>query len=114
MTNMTRLYGRIIGVARVVDIAPGWHWCATTMLSALRLDGSTAAMVIEMATDREVFEAYVRHVLTPNLRDGDIVVLDNPAHHKTPAIVAAIEGAGTGVCSPDAKGWFVSCEYRHA
>lgn len=96
-TNMTRLYGRIIGGGRIVDSAPGGHWCTTTMLSALRLDGSTAAMVIEGPTDREVFEAYVRHVLIPNLRDGDIVVLDNLSPHKTPAIVAAIEAAGAEV-----------------
>jgi len=96
-TNMTRLYGRIIGGARVVDSAPGGHWCTTTMLSALRLDGSTAAMVIEGATDREVFEAYVQHVLIPNLRDGDIVVLDNLAPHKTPGIAVAIEAAGAEV-----------------
>ncbi len=67
------------------------------MLSSLRLDGSTAAMVVEGATDREVFEAYVRHVLIPSLRDGDIVVLDNLAPHKTPGIVAAIEAAGAEV-----------------
>jgi transposase len=96
-TNMTRLYGRIIGGARVVDSAPGGHWCTTTMLSALRLDGSTTAMVIEGATDREVFEAYVQHVLIPTLRHGDVVVLDNLAPHKTPEIVAAIEAAGAQV-----------------
>ena len=96
-TNMTRLYGRTVGGARVVDGTPGGHWCTTTILSALRLDGSTAAMVSEGATDREVFEAYVQHVLIPNLRDGDIVVLGNLAPHKTPGIVAAIETAGAEV-----------------
>ena len=96
-TSMTRLYGRIIGGGRIVDSAPGGHWCTTTMLSALRLDGSTAAMVIEGPTDRDVFEAYVRHVLIPHLRHGDIVVLDNLSPHKTPAIVAAIEAAGAEV-----------------
>lgn len=67
------------------------------MLSSLRLDGSTAAMVIEGATDRDVFEAYVQQVLIPTLRPGDIVVMDNLAPHKAPAIIAAIEMAGAEV-----------------
>ena len=96
-TNMTRLYGRTIGGGRVVDSVPAGHWCTTTMLSSLRLDGSTAAMVIEGATDRDVFDAYVREVLVPTLRSTDIVVLDNLAPHKTPDIVAAIEATGAEV-----------------
>ena len=96
-TNMTRLYGRSLGGDRVVDSTPGGHWCTTTMLSTLRLDGSTAAMVVEGATDRDVFEVYVLHVLIPSLREGDVVVLDNLAPHKTPGIVAAIEAAGAEV-----------------
>jgi transposase len=96
-TNMTRLYGRSLGGDRVVDAKPQGHWCTTTMLSSLRLDGSTAAMVIEGATDRDVFEAYVLHVLLPSLREGDIVVLDNLAPHKTPGVVEAIEAAGAEV-----------------
>jgi transposase len=99
-TNMTRLYGRSLGGDRVVDAKPQGHWCTTTMLSSLRLDGSTAAMVIEGATDRDVFEAYVLHVLVPSLREGDIVVLDNLAPHKTPRIVEAIEAA-------EAEVWFL-------
>lgn len=96
-TNMTRLYGRVIGGGRVVDSVPAGHWCTTTMLSSLRLDGSTTAMVIEGATDRDVFEAYVQKVLVPALRPTDIVVLANLAPHKTPAIVAAIEATGAEV-----------------
>lgn len=96
-TNMTRLYGRVIGGGRVVDSAPAGHWCTTTMLSSLRLDGSTAAMVIEGATDRDVFEVYVRQVLAPTLRPTDIVVLDNLAPHKSPDIVAVIEATGAEV-----------------
>jgi len=96
-TNMTRLYGRAIGSGRVVDSAPAGHWCTTTMLSSLRLDGSTAAMVIEGATDGDVFDAYVRHVLVPALRPTDIVVLDNLPPHKSPDIVAAIEASGAEV-----------------
>jgi transposase len=96
-TNMTRLYGRCFGGQRVVDTTPHGHWCTTTILSAMRLDGNTAAMVIDGPTDAPVFDAYVRSVLVPSLRAGDIVVMDNLSPHKVPAILDEIESAGAEV-----------------
>lgn len=96
-TDLTRLYGRALGGARVVDSAPHGHWCTTTMLSSIRLDGSMAAMVVEGPTDGDVFGVYVAQVLVASLRPGDIVVMDNLAPHKMPRVVAAIEAAGAEV-----------------
>lgn len=96
-TNMTRLYGRSFDGQRVVGAAPHGHWRTTTMLAAMRIDGSTAPMVIEGPTDAEVFEAYVEQVLAGSLRPGDIVVMDNLAPHKKPAVIAMIEAAGAEV-----------------
>ena len=67
------------------------------MISALRVDGNTADMVIESATDSTVFLSYVQQVLAPWLRPHDIVVMDNLGAHKRPAIVAAIEAVGARV-----------------
>jgi len=64
------------------------------MISSIRLDGSTAALAIEGATDAEVFRAYVREILCPTLRPGDIVVMDNLSAHKNDATLALIEQAG--------------------
>jgi transposase len=66
-------------------------------LSSIRLDGAKAAMVIEGATDAEVFLQYARQVLAPNLRPGDIVVMDNLSPHKMPSVIAAIESCGASV-----------------
>jgi transposase len=96
-TNMTRLYGRAFDGQRVLDSTPHGHWCTTTMISSLRLDGSTAAMVIEGPTDADVFEAYVEQVLVPSLRPGDIVVMDRLGPHKAAKIVNRIEEAGAAV-----------------
>lgn len=63
------------------------------MISSIRLDGSSACMTIDGPTDTEVFEAYVREILCPSLRPGDIVVMDNLAPHKKPAVLALIAGA---------------------
>ena len=96
-TNMTRLHGRAERGERVVDRAPHGHWQTTTLLGAMRRDGSTASMVVDGPTDADVFQAYVGRVLVPSLRPGDQVILDNLSPHKTPAVEAAIRGAGAEI-----------------
>jgi transposase len=58
------------------------------------MDGATACMAVDGATDAEVFEAYVRQVLCPMLRPGDIVVMDNLSPHKSPTSLCFITQAG--------------------
>jgi len=96
-TNMTRLYGRAKAGQRVVDNVPAGHWCTTTMISSVRLDGSTACMVVDGATNTEVFKAYVKHILLPTLKPGDIVVLDNLSAHKNQETRELIESVGAEV-----------------
>ena len=67
------------------------------MISSIRLDGRTACMAIEGATDTEVFRAYVREVLCPTLQSGDIVVMDNLSPHKSVATLSLIEKRGACV-----------------
>jgi transposase len=66
------------------------------MISSIRLDGSTAFMTIDGPTDTEVFQAYVREVLCPALKPGDIVVMDNLGPHKnaqTRALIRAVNAS---------------------
>lgn len=93
-TNMTRLYGRAKNGARVVDSAPGGHWNTTTMISSVRLDGSTAPMVVDGATNKEVFKVYVEKFLLPTLRNGDVVIMDNLSAHKNKEVRQLIESVG--------------------
>ena len=93
-TNMTRLYGRAMAGQRAIDDTPSGHWCTTTMISSVRLDGSTDCMVVDGATNKDVFQAYVRHILLPTLKAGDVVVLDNLSAHKNKAIRDLIESVG--------------------
>lgn len=67
------------------------------MISSVRLDGTTACLTIEGATDTAVFFAYVREILVPSLHPGDIVVMDNLAPHKHDQILALIRAAGASV-----------------
>jgi transposase len=93
-TNMTRLYGRAMAGQRAVDDTPSGHWYTTTMISSVRLDGSTACMVVDGATTRDIFEAYVEQILLPTLKAGDIVVLDNLSAHKGQHARELIESVG--------------------
>lgn len=54
-------------------------------------------MAIDGATSGEVFREYVRQVLLPTLRPGDIVVLDNLSAHKDIGALATIKSAGADV-----------------
>jgi transposase len=96
-TNLTRLRGRAPRGQRVHDHAPAGHWCTTTMIGSVRLDGSTTCMTIEDATDTEVFRAFVQRVLIPALKPDDLVVLDNLSPHKNPETVRLLEAAGARV-----------------
>jgi transposase len=93
-TNMTRLYGRAKEGQRAVDETPSGHWCTTTMISSVRLDGSTACMVVDGATTKDIFKAYVEQILLPTLKAGDIVVLDNLSAHKNKESRDLIESVG--------------------
>jgi transposase len=67
------------------------------MISSIRLNGKTACMAIEGATDTEVFQAYVKNVLRPTLQRGDVVVMDNLGPHKNPLTIELIESVGASV-----------------
>jgi transposase len=96
-TKMTRRYGRAPRGERVIGRVPHGHWKTTTFVAALRSEGLVAPMVIDGAMNGDLFVAYVRQVLVPTLRLGDIVVMDNLSSHKRVVAVRAIEEAGCSV-----------------
>ena len=53
-----------------------------------------APMVLDGPINGDWFEAYVRQILIPDLKVGDIVIMDNLSSHKRPAVQAMIEAAG--------------------
>ena len=96
-TNLTRLCGRAPKGERVHAKTPYGHWNTTTMIGSIRLDGSTACMTIEGAADTEVFQAYIRWVLCPTLRPGDMVIMDNLSPHKSQPTLSLITELGAQV-----------------
>jgi transposase len=94
---MTPLYGRLQGGKRLYDSTPAGHWNTTTLISSIRLDGSTSMMVLDGASDGEAFLTYIQKVLIPDLHPGDIVVMDNLATHKVAGVQEALKAADVEV-----------------
>lgn len=91
---MARLRGRAPEGERLRAGIPHGHWRTTTFVAGLRIGGIDAPMLIDGAINAASFLAYVQQVLVPTLSPGDVVIMDNLASHKTPAVREAIEAAG--------------------
>ncbi len=76
---------------------PHSHWKTTTFVAGLRLSGIVAPFVLDGAINRIAFETYVEKVLVPELKPGDIVVMDNLSSHKGPQVKAMIEAVGASL-----------------
>jgi len=91
---MTRLRGRAKRGLRLHDHAPGGQWHTTTMLGSIRLNGQIECMVIEGAANSLIFREYIRRVLAPTLRPGDLVICDNLGAHRDQGARHLIEERG--------------------
>jgi len=91
---MTRLRGRSKRGARLIDTSPRGHWKTTTLIAALGLEGVRCSTVVDGAVNAAVFESFVEQVLVPELRPGDVVVMDNLSSHKSAKTRELIEAAG--------------------
>ena len=90
-TNMAPLRGWAPRGQRLKAKVPYGRWDTMTFLAAMRHDRIDAPWLLEGSIDSESFRTYVEKVLTPALKPGDIVVMDNLASHKAsrPLIRAA-------------------------
>lgn len=91
---MTRRFARSLKGARVHEATPEGNWKILTILGAMSLRGMIATMTVEAATDTEIFLAYLDEVLGPQLRPGDLVIMDNLSSHKVAGVRERIQAAG--------------------
>jgi transposase len=91
---MARTHGRCLRGQRLRMGFPHGHWKTTTFLAGLTLRGMIAPFVLSGPINRDAFETYVEKVLLPELRPGDLVVMDNLSSHKGPRARQLIEAAG--------------------
>ena len=105
-TNMAPLRGWAPRGERLAGAAPFGHWNTSTFIAALRHDRIDAPWVFDGPSRRlqaiacrqwvngDIFRTYIERVLVPTLSPGDVVVMDNLASHKSPAVRRAIRKAG--------------------
>lgn len=92
--SLTRLYGRAEGGDRVVDAVPYQPAENWTMVAALGVRGVTAPWLVKGAMNGAAFDTYVRDVLGPTLKSGDMVILDGLPAHKVTRVAEAIQARG--------------------
>jgi transposase len=78
----------------LVEATASGHWQTQTLVHAVALDGTRAAMVLDGPINALCFAGFCERFLAPALRPGDLVVLDNLSSHKTRAAEAAVVAAG--------------------
>lgn len=93
-TKMARLRGRAPCGERCRAPVPHGRWKTTTFTAGLRLSGMAAPMLLDGPMNGPAFVAYAEQVLAPELRPGDIVVMDNLPAHKISGVREAIEKVG--------------------
>jgi transposase len=97
-TAMTRRFARAPRGERAHDSTPRNYGEQTSLISALGLRrGLLATMTVQGAVDTLCFDAYLTQVLCPQLRRGDVVVLDNLGAHKASCLERVAEERGARV-----------------
>jgi transposase len=79
---------------RAYATAPANRGENKTVIAALTLEGVGPLMRFDGAMTTARFEGYVRFILAPTLRPGQVVIADNLKAHQSPAVRAAIEATG--------------------
>jgi transposase len=82
---------------RCISALPHGHWQTSTFIAALRHESIEAPFLVEGPVDADVFTAYLRQVLCPQLREGDTLILDNLSTHKIQIVSRLLSDRGVRV-----------------
>lgn len=92
--GLTPTYARAPRGERAYDHAPFNKGANLTTLAVLTTGGLAAAMTVRGAADARTVVTFVRELVVPLLRPGQVLVLDNVATHKGDTLRRLVEGAG--------------------
>lgn len=95
--NLTREYGRALPGVRIKEGVPSAYGSNYTVIAAIGLQGVQAPWVTEGALNGELFRIYLKEVLIPTLKPGDILVMDNLPIHKVAGIDELVAECGARI-----------------
>lgn len=90
---MTRAYALAPRGERALGHVPKNWGDSITIAAGIGLRGLIAPLRLIGSMTSDVFEAYVEQFVCPELREGDIVVVDNLSAHKRSSIAQFVENA---------------------
>lgn len=93
-TTFTPRYARSPRGERAHGKAPRNWEKNVTLISSVTLEGMGPSMSIEGSSDTASFGLYMREILTPKLKSGQIVVMDNLSVHRSAWVRELIESRG--------------------
>ena len=96
-TSMTRQRGRAESGKRVRDYVPDCRWGSTSIISSIRLNGEKESLVYEGGLTGELFKGWIKEMLCPTLKKGDMVIMDNLSSHKVSGVEEMINAVGARV-----------------
>ena len=93
-TSLAPLYGYSPKGERLRLSVPRNRGKNTTLVASITLGGMGPSMAVEGSTAKEVFDAYLEHVLLPELEKGQVVIMDKLPAHKRGRVRELIEARG--------------------
>jgi transposase len=96
-TALTRVYGRAPKGKRANGKVPRNKGKNVTVIASLSPSGMGESLILEDATNGEMFTLYLEKVLMPSLHPGQIVIMDNASIHEGEKVQQAIEAKGCHV-----------------
>jgi transposase len=91
---LTPRYARAPRGERAYGEAPRNWGKNVTLISSITLEGMGPSLSIEGPADGDSFGIYLKEILCPALKHGQIVVMDNPSVHKSKSVRERIEARG--------------------
>ncbi len=93
-TSLAALYGYCPKGERLRLSVPRNRGKNTTLLASITVEGMGPSMAVEGSSTQEVFEAYLEHVLLPEVHEGQVVIMDSLPAHKPNRMRELIEERG--------------------